>query len=81
MKDNESVGVKPCPFCGCKVIELTVVEDPERGNPVLKCVMCGAFGPDQARTGEDAATLWNTRNYGVQPAVFKPWDDGNKVMR
>lgn len=74
---NKATVAKPCPFCGCDVVRRE--SGYEEGSVIIVCRMCGAVGPANGDK-ETAITLWNTRNYGVQPAAFRAWGDENKVM-
>lgn len=60
--------IKPCPFCGGKGVNMSVMYNPQLAEAMkpaysVVCRKCGAKGP--ARSTEDGAIDgWNTRMEG-----------------
>ena len=53
--------LKPCPFCGCKSVEVLMDEHENPEYPwFTQCQMCGA-GAERGRTKENAVEAWNRR--------------------
>ena len=51
--------LKPCPFCGCKVIGYAV--NPSTGWHYRTCRDCAATGPEEI-DGDEARKSWNRRS-------------------
>ncbi|WP_407065526.1 Lar family restriction alleviation protein [Enterobacter ludwigii] len=51
--------LKPCPFCGCKVIGYAV--NPSTGWYYRTCRDCAATGPEEI-DGDEARKSWNRRS-------------------
>lgn len=76
---------KPCPFCSCDYIEISVVranpETGDTGSAIAECTSCGAQGPS-AGSSLDAARAWNSRpgegdraaSEALSPAHQAAWD-------
>jgi len=48
-----------CPFCGPGDHKVVTVD--AQGSLAVRCLNCGAYGPETSTTDDRAWELWNTR--------------------
>lgn len=72
-ESTEDIELKPCPFCGSKEIDASMVRGYQAGDmtqPIIAagCWACGAIGksvlvPDHSTGYQEAADAWNMRSH------------------
>ena len=67
--------LKPCPFCGCKELELCRTNEHACW---VRCDTCGADAPSNADRSK-AIEIWNTRQAVAGNAVFVTDDEKNEI--
>lgn len=68
---------RPCPFHKRKNEHIETVEDPD-GNPLQRCMVCGAFGPDFEN---EVGACWETRAEDEEQGARDPSDDWEETLR